>query len=211
MNPRDFNRLHSLRRENDAAGYAMEEMRPRFQALARRHEEGTAPRAVSSFQLFQTPAEIARQLVEIMDVPRLASWLEPSAGLGRLLDAIQVTEPKAVAAVEISPDCCRELFLQNRAGVFLYQRDFLTCAPAMFNPFDAVIMNPPFHLRSDIRHIEHALQFLKPGGVLGALCLNTHHRIDALKDRAEVWVNLPAASFSKENTRVDVCMMVIRT
>jgi SAM-dependent methyltransferase len=186
----------------------MEEMRSRFQALARRHEEGTAPRAVSSFQLFQTPAEIAGQLVEIMDAPRGARWLEPSAGLGRLLDAIQVTEPAEVVAVEIAAPCCAELYRQDRAGVHLRQGDFLALRD--LGTFDAIAMNPPFHMRADIRHIEHALALLRPGGVLGAICMDTPHRIAAFRNRAETWVNLPARSFRESNTGVDTCLLVIR-
>ena len=30
------------------------------------------------------------------------------------------------------------------------------------------LLNPPFHLRADIRHVLHAMQFLKPGGKLAA-------------------------------------------
>ena len=43
----DLTRLHAARMANDATGYEMEEMRPRFQSLADRHTNGTAPRAVS--------------------------------------------------------------------------------------------------------------------------------------------------------------------
>ena len=32
--------------------------------------------------------------------------------------------------------------------------------------FDAVVMNPPFYGRHYIKHVNHALKFLKPGGVL---------------------------------------------
>lgn len=197
--------------ENDAAKYAMEEARPRFETLANRKENGTAPRAVSSFQLFQTPAHIARQLAEIMDAPKGAEWLEPSAGLGRLLDAIKPYEPKRVYAVEENPLVAGELYRQNRPNVRLIQRDFLAFNLAQIgSPFDAVIMNPPFHLRADIRHIEHALTFLKPGGVLGALCLHTPHRVEAFRDQAETWTILPSGTFAKEGTRVECVMLTIR-
>ncbi len=72
-----------------------------------------------------------------------------------------------------------------------------------------VIMNPPFHLRSDIRHISHARKFLNPGGKLAALCLNTHHRADAFKAIAETWEELPAQSFRESGTQVSVIMLTI--
>src|SRR4051812_21916652 len=119
-----FHRLHTLRMENDAAKYAMDEMRPRFERLAQRHENGTAPRAVAVYQLFQTPADLAAQLVSLLDLQPGARVLEPSAGLGRLLDAIKPHKPGEVVAVEMAADCARELFQQDRQGVTIKQRDF---------------------------------------------------------------------------------------
>lgn len=188
-----FHRLHALRMENDATGYAMEEMRPRFQKLAARHENGTAPRAVSAYQLFQTPPELAARLVALVGTPARA--LEPSAGLGRLLDALP---PCETVAIEKAPQCAGELFQQDRPGVKILQRDFLTVTPAEIGQFDAVAMNPPFHMRDDIRHILHAVEFLRPGGKLAALCLDTPHREKALRHIAATWERIPAGAFRSE-------------
>lgn len=208
MTPSTFNRLHALRMDNDAARYAQVEMRPRFDRLAARHENGTAPRAVAAFQLFQTPPAIAAQLVaRLGGLPPLARVLEPSAGLGRILDAL----PRhcETVAVEMAPQCAVELFTANRINVRILQRDFLTVQPAEIGTFDAVAMNPPFHMRADIRHILHARQFLKPGGRLAALCLNTHHRVEALRPLCSSWEELPAGEFAKEGTAVAVVLLTI--
>ncbi len=206
MNGATFNRLHTLRMENDAAGYAMDEMRPRFERMAQRHENGTAPRAVSSFQLFQTPAELARRLVGLLHLKPGERILEPSAGLGRLLDCFPRSD---VTAVEVSSTCAAELFTQNREGVRLIQRDFLTCHPGELGLFDAIAMNPPFHMRADVRHILHAVKFLKPGGRLAALCLDTHQRETALKPLAATWEKIEAGTFAKEGTRVACVLLTI--
>jgi predicted RNA methylase len=210
MNAPTFNRLHGLRMENDEAGYRMDEMRPRFQALAQRHETGTAPRAVTAFQLFQTPPAIAAQLVAMIGRERLTgAVLEPSAGLGRILDAIRPSVPVATVAVEVAPQIAAELYRQQREGVKLVQRDFLATTPAELGLFDAVVMNPPFHMRADIRHIEHARRFLKPGGRLAAICLDTHHREKALKPIASQWIKLDAGAFKNEGTNVATVMLTI--
>lgn len=200
MNGPAFNRLHVLRMENDAAKYAMDEMRPRFDRMRDRHENGTAPRAVSTFQLFQTPADLALRLVKAAGIAPRMRVLEPSAGLGRLLDALP--SGCEVVAVELAPECAAELFRQNRDGVKLVQRDFLCCRPGELGRFDAVVMNPPFHMRADIRHIQHALTFLKPRGTLTALCLDTRHREEALRPLARTWERVEAGTFGKEGTRV---------
>jgi protein-L-isoaspartate O-methyltransferase len=205
MNGSTFHRLHELRMENDAARYRQDDMRPRFDRLANRHENGTAPRAVSAYQLFQTPVALAARLVEGLQLNRSHRVLEPSAGLGRILDAIK---PHAwdVVAVEQDATLAGELYRQERPEVRILQRDFLTCTVAELGQFDRIAMNPPFHVRADIRHIEHALKFLKPGGRLGAIMMNTRHRVEALKDRADSWEALPDDTFKETGTRVSTVL-----
>ena len=204
-----FNRLHSLRMENDAAGFAMREAAPRFARMAGRHENGTAPRAVTAFQLFQTPAELARRMAATLDPKPGARILEPSAGLGRLLDALQPFNPSEVVAVELAADCAGELFRQEREGVTIKQRDFLTIEPEEIGTFDAVLMNPPFHMRSDIKHIEHARRFLRPSGRLVALCLAGYKRAETFQSLADTWEVLPAGTFKDAGTNVATVLFSI--
>ncbi len=196
-----IHRLHALRMENDAHRYAMDEMRPRFERMAARHENGTAPRAVSAFNLFQTPPDLAARLVALLNLERGQSVLEPSAGLGRILDALTAFEPVATA-VEIAPQIAAELFRQERSGVKLLQRDFLSLKPEETGLFDVVAMNPPFHMRADIRHIQHARAFLRPGGTLAALCMDTPHREKALRHLCAHWEKIPAGAFRSEGTGI---------
>lgn len=206
-----FHRLHELRMENDARKYAMEEMRPRFARLAARHEEGTAPRAVSAFNLFQTPPAIADAMAAMLSAHAGGRILEPSAGLGRLLDAARVLAPSEVVAVEMAPQLAAELYRQDRAGVRLVQCDFLNTTPEVLGLFDAAIMNPPFHMRSEIRHILHARQFLKPGGTLVALCMAGPHRENLLRPIASTWQPLPPESFKEEGTKIGAVMLTIES
>lgn len=207
MNAPDLSRLESLQIDTVLAGATLAALRPRFAALAKRHELGTAPRAVSAFQLFQTPADIARRLVAAAGVVPGMRVLEPSAGLGRLLDAIPAG--CEVVAVEIAVQCASELYRQNRQGVSLRQCNFLEKEPAQLGLFDRVVMNPPFRLRADIRHILHARAFLKPGGILAALCLDTVHRREALRPLARTWEELPDGTFAKEGTNVATVLLTM--
>ena len=209
MNANTFNRLHALRMENDAARFAQMDMKPRFDRLANRHENGTAPRAVSAFQLFQTPPDLAARLVAAAGIKPGWRVLEPSAGLGRILDALKPCQCGEVVAVEMAANIAGELFNQDRDGVRIVQRDFLTVQPDVGNLFDAVVMNPPFHLRADIAHILHAVKFLKPGGTLAALCFDTPHRAAALKPLAATWEPIAAGTFGKEGTSVPTVLLTI--
>jgi len=210
MKAETFNRLHTLRMENDAAKYAQDELRPRFDRLAGRHENGTAPRAVSAFQLFQTPPDIAARLVSASGANRSCRVLEPSAGLGRILDALQKSGAWDITAVEMAANIAGELYAQCRPELKILQRDFLTVIPEETGLFDCVVMNPPFHLRADIRHILHALKFLQTGGTLAALCLDTPHREKALRPMSSSWEKLPAGTFAKEGTYVPTVLLTIR-
>lgn len=205
-----LDRLRALQIDTVLAGATLDALRPRFNTLRDRHDNGTAPRAVSAFQLFQTPPELAARLVAALDLQAGARVGEFSAGLGRILDALQLYRPAEVVAVEMAAACAGELFRQNRPGVRILQRDFLTCTPAGLGLFDAVAINPPFHLRADIRHILHARTFLKPGGTLAALCFDTPHRSQALRPLAATWEQIPAGTFGKEGTNVPTVLLTIR-
>lgn len=204
-----FHRLHGLRMENDAKRYEMDDMRPRFDAIANRGEDGTAPRAVSAYQLFQTPPDLARRLVDGLPEGTM-SILEPSAGLGRIYSEARKRFASArICLVELAPQCAGELYAisETDEAATLIQKDFLK-VPAL-PEFDAVAMNPPYRMRSDVKHVLHALAFLAPGGVLRALVMDTAHREMALKSLCSAWEPIPAGAFNSEGTSVPVVLITI--
>jgi protein-L-isoaspartate O-methyltransferase len=206
MNAPDLTRLHAARMVNTETGYRMEEMRPRFQALATRHEDGTAPRAVAAFQLFQTPATLAARMVGLADIKAHHSVLEPSAGLGRLLVPILARKPGRVHACELDATLAGELFTQF-PGVELSQGDFLE---KHLGEFDRIVMNPPFHMRADVRHVLHAMGHLAPGGVLVGLCLAGRHREEGIRPLCDHWETIPAGAFKAEGTNVETILFRIQ-
>jgi len=114
--------------------------------------------------------------------------------------------------VEINYDLCQILknYLEPSN---VYHGDFLeTSAP--FCPdsekgYDRIIMNPPFQNAEDIKHIRHAMTFLKPGGRLIALCANGPRQQAAFQDEAELYEPLPAKSFAAQGTAVNVALLVL--
>ena len=210
MKPINTSRLQALRAENDAAGIEQQQRSARFRALEKRHEHGTAPRAISAHQLFQTPPALAARLVALLGDITGSRVLEPSAGLGRILDALAPGNPSEVVAIELAQDCARELYGQQRDTVKLLQRDFLSVFPDEIGHFDFIAMNPPFTMRSDIRHIEHALDFLKPGGTVAALMLATDHRRNHFREMASTWEEIPAGAFRSENTNAPTILFSVK-
>ena len=74
--------------------------------------------------------------------------------------------------------------------------------------FDLVVMNPPFYGRHYVKHVRHALTFLKPGGTLVSILPATAHY-----DHGELegeWRDLPVGSFSEAGTNVPTGMLKIR-
>lgn len=183
----------------------MADERPRFMRLAKKE---SAPRAVSAFNLFQTPEPLAARLAGMAIGGRT---LEPSAGLGRLYRAVRSIRPDChITLVEMAPQCCGELYraLESDSNAALVQGDFLDCTPERLGLFDSVVMNPPFKQWRDIKHILHAKQFLRPGGRLVGICADGPRQREKLKPTASQWIELPPGSFKEAATNVSAAIVV---
>lgn len=194
-------RLRHLREVTEAKAEEMDAMRPRFERLA---NPATAPRVVVAFNLFQTPAPLATRLVNLARQGRdLGRVLEPSAGLGRIYQAVRFVSDTPIDLVEAAPQCAAELYavIENDPAATLNQRDFLTHR----GEYDTIIMNPPFKMGTDIKHIEHARKLLAPGGRLVSLCYAGSRQRAAYGDR---WELLPAGSFRSEGTNADAAIVI---
>ena len=114
------------------------------------------------FNFFPSPPPVVARLMELADVQPGMRVLEPSAGKGAI--AYACAEAGAVVG-------CYELMEANYAALAgdarlgsVRHMDFLAQAPEA--SYDLVVMNPPFAKQADIKHVLHALRFLKPGGLL---------------------------------------------
>lgn len=165
----------------------------------------TAPSQVIQVdQLFPTPPALAARMAAL--IPHAEGILplrilEPSAGTGRLLDAIaDLGRPFDVVAVEVSQALAPHLF-GKYPSARLFVRDFLACtAEDLGGPFDCVLMNPPFRRGTDIRHILHAQKLTKPGGLVVSLCYDGVEQNRHLRPICKTWEVLPPNSFASEGT-----------
>jgi len=169
-------------------------------------------------QLFPTPPEIAEKMVDLLEIEPGDRILEPSAGTGNLLGAMggkmfgtgdkPYIERDQLHAVEINYNLAERLKTEYPLTK-IHCTDFLSCGEEI-GEFDRVIMNPPFENGVDIKHINHAVEMLKPGGRLVALCANGSRQRAAFKDMAEYWEDLPDGSFKAQGTGVNVALMVLK-
>jgi protein-L-isoaspartate O-methyltransferase len=174
---------------------------------------------------FRTPDPIARQLVEAADVRPGHIVLEPSAGDGAIVRVLLEIECGVVA---IERDRQRKLGLMDLSRRMLTltvlsqktEDDFLEYVPD--EPFDRVVMNPPFckvGLGDHLDHVRHAFSMLVPGGVLvSVLPAGVQFRRDRRHREFREWAlranddensieNLPDDAFKPSGTSVRTCML----
>ena len=196
-------RLRQLHDVSAAIGEEMAAERERFDRMA---DPSSKAQAIAVPQLFQTPTDLAKRLVELADIQPDQHVLEPSAGTGALIGAMrQFPIIGRLVAVEINVALC--VSLQARfPNAEITCADFLECDPQEIGTFDRIIMNPPFTRGADVEHIRHATSFLKPNGRLVAICAGNRER--HFSDCWE-WIPLPSGSFKESGTNVESAIVVM--
>ena len=172
-------------------------------------------KTVSAPQLFPTPPELAGRMVEEANISEGDRVLEPSAGTGNIVDAINNAGFNGnihIEMVELNLSLVDILAHKYHkpiiCGDFLEKVEF-----ELGGKFDKIVMNPPFKNGEDIKHIKHAVTFLRKGGRLVALCANGPRQREQLKPLAEnsggFWEDLPAGTFKEAGTNVNTALLVI--
>lgn len=163
---------------------------------------------------FPTPAPLALKLAQevVAAVGQGASYLEPSAGDGALARALVSldVDRKRVLCVELDGGRADQLVGH---GFDVVRGDFLSLPDSVLlaQPVDAVLMNPPFNGGADARHLDLALDYLRPGGCLRAIVsagvifreTAIHRRVrERVTALGGWWEHLPDGTFSEAGTEV---------
>jgi len=170
-------------------------------------EEGVKPSASTAIskdlQFYWTPPAVAEAALDFAGISHPHHYrgdapayrvLEPSCGDGRILDMLREYGCRPLG-IEYHPGRASE---SRQKGHSVVTANFLEQAPTPV--FDVVVMNPPFYGRHYVKHVRHALKFLKPGGTLVSILPATaHYDHDELKGE---WRDLPVGSFSEAGTNV---------
>jgi len=140
--------------------------------LLRQIANGEKRNLKKEFQFFGTPDDLADELVMYADLKSSDDILEPSAGQGAIIKAIN----KACKSI---PDCyelmdVNAIILKRSDLKFKFLgEDFLQHQDKMY---DKIIANPPFTKNQDIDHLLFMYDVLREGGRL--VCITS-----------ESWVN----------------------
>lgn len=166
-------------------------------------------KVVSAPQLFPTPAPLAARMVELADIKPGMTVLEPSAGTGRIIQAVMDTVDTEIVAFEINQALCNQLSETFPSYVLQARcRDFLEVTDNA-GQWERILMNPPFEKGIDIKHIKHAYELLKPGGKLVAICAGGPRQAEQLKPLSDTWEALPAGTFEESGTGVNTVLLTM--
>lgn len=174
-------------------------------------------KVIAAPQLFPTPPELAARMAEIAGIEVGHDVLEPSAGTGAIWRELSGKR----VAVEINRELAARLRDLTTIHDWVICADFLTLQPGDYagnvpettpiGMFDRIVMNPPFADGADVRHISHAITFLKPGGRLVAICANgprQHALRTWIENNGGTWEELPEGTFRDAGTMVRTALVV---
>lgn len=184
--------------------------------------EVTCPK--DEFNYFPTPDKIVAKLIDLAEIKNGMSVLEPSAGQGAILKQLTQFLDLDVVAVE---------FMRENADVLLkslcdygkkfrkyalWNLDFLTVFKENKGNFDRIVMNPPFCKKQEIKHVLHAYDNLKEGGILvSVMSPGVTFRQDSLTKQLKSLIDecgeihpLASGSFKESGTNVETIIVKLR-
>lgn len=182
-----------------------------------------------TYQFFETPKDVAAKLAHYACIGAGDRVLEPSAGKGALIRAIQDECPKlgCIFACELNPQMANDLAslaaasrIAGHGDVSVSQGDFLEHA----EKYDRIVMNPPFNGFQAEEHVQHAYKLLLPGGRVVSIMptgWHTHSTKKSVAFRewfneleangfAEVAEELESGAFSESGTKVATEIVILR-
>lgn len=174
---------------------------------------GTVLDLKKAFQFFETPPEVAAHLVELAEVAPWHRILEPSAGRGRIIEAVKTAGGVLLFACELDS---RHYQALGDLGADLVGFDFLDLQGEP--RFDRIIANPPFTRQQDIKHVLHMWELLAAGGrLVSVMSPGWTYRSDRLSESFKrlvieqqgAWTELPEDSFKASGTSVNTGVIVL--
>jgi len=122
------------------------------------------------FQFFATPDALCDKLVSLANINENLSILEPSAGDGAIIKAINRVLPrKVIDCYEAMPT--NRILLDKIPTARILGDDFLQASNS--RKYERIIANPPFTKNQDIDHLYKMYDLLNDGGKV--VCVTSTH------------------------------------
>lgn len=198
------------------------ESEEKAQSLIEAQEKGEVVDKKKTFQFFETPKELAKQMVKLAeikyvdyeepvdDADLLQDVIEPSAGRGAICDEIDGSRC-LFRCTELDPENAKIL---EEKGYPVFCGDFLTSTEQA----DRFIMNPPFTKGQDAKHVLHAHSLLREGGRLVSVMsasveFNSQKNYKKIRQLVEETggniIKLPDRTFKESGTNVNTVLVVL--
>lgn len=166
-------------------------------------------------QFYETPERLADRLIELADIRPGMRILEPSAGHGALIRAVDRHSVSDIHIewYEIDEKNVQRLKADDYWGTGFttgHQYDFMAIEPPPH--FNRIVMNPPFTKQQDAKHVRHAYDFLAPGGVLVAIMsaavkFRETESYRWVRDNAEMIEDNDPGAFKESGTMVNTVIV----
>lgn len=167
-------------------------------------------------QFFETPKDLAKELVELAEIDNYVDILEPSAGRGAIIKEIKKRCDRQIQYCEIDETNRKYLDEINNLENVSKSGDFLKCYEMTF---DRIIANPPFSKNQDVDHIKHMFSLLRNKGILVSIASN-HWKNSKNKKETEFrqWLDdvdaeikeIESGKFKDSGTMVGGCIIIIQ-
>lgn len=119
---------------------------------------------VKSHQYYPTPEMISEKAIKLLDLKETDLALEPQAGQGNLFKHLHENS----TAVEISEIHCN-ILKDKFPNANIINDDFLKWYINCNIKFDKILMNPPYHTKQYVDHLNAALTLLNNNGICVAI------------------------------------------
>lgn len=167
------------------------------------------------FQFFATPNHTAEYLVSVADLPDGEfKILEPSAGQGAIVKAIQKQTDNIVDCFELLP--LNQIFLNRIENINILGNDFLQSVAD--SSYDFIIANPPFNKGQDLQHVLKMYDHLKVGGrMVTVMSIGWQHSTNKKQKDFQTWLSvkdytidvLQRGTFATSGTDVETCILIL--
>ncbi len=156
------------------------------------------------FQFFETPEELAKEMIEMAEIKENETVLEPSAGRGQIAKHLAKCD-----CIELN-EANRKYLIEN--GFNVVAEDFLTSG----RRYDVIVANPPFTKQQDIDHVLHMIKCANRRVVSimsAAVMFRDNKKTVAFRDCISELggkINaLPDKTFSQSGTNVRTCIVCV--
>ena len=162
----------------------------------------------NEFQFFETPTELASEMVRWADIQPGDTVLEPNAGRGAIaLEIARITRPDCI---ELNQRCRSHVM---GLGFHVVGDDFLD----QVHCYDHIIANPPFTKQQDITHCTLMIRLARKSviSVMSASVLFRENKKtvefrELVESNSGTIEPLPEKTFAESGTNVNTCMLKVR-